>query len=425
MALLSRKRNTPPTSEDAKLLRSAVVWMLKNWDNAPTQRVARVVQRLERFPVPSGLIRELRVIHQQARPVASRPGGSGPSPKEVRMTRRAGEILRLLGLVMQDVALPDRSLETELERFSRDVPRAITSLAMNQLQARAAGLRDTGRLARRKELARRNEIKKLVAGLMRELGRAADLGSRVDESVSRVEALLEQDLDPDGFRQLRQQLTRQVGQLASDSRSMREELQQARHRADSLEDLAAKQAEQIVDLTAEASKDPLTDVANRRAFDLFMEQTLPRCRTSDTPFSLLLLDLDNFKRVNDTWGHPFGDEVLVAVASTLSSAVRQEDVVARVGGEEFAVLLVGAPPDVAERVARRLLEQVSSTEHKNDVRVTASGGLANLRQDDNPKSLYRRADAALYEAKRGGRDQLKLEKALRRPRRPRGIQYDS
>jgi len=160
--------------------------------------------------------------------------------------------------------------------------------------------------------------------------------------------------------------------------------------------------------TANASTDPLTGLPNRRYFDEFCG-LLARRRRSGDAVAVLMVDIDRFKVLNDTYGHPVGDEVLKAVAEAIVSAVREEDVPARVGGEEFAVLLRNPGPDVAVEVGERVREAVRALDLRSIgvPGVSVSVGVANARGTDEPiPSIVDRADQALYRAKRAGRDRV-------------------
>jgi diguanylate cyclase (GGDEF)-like protein len=159
------------------------------------------------------------------------------------------------------------------------------------------------------------------------------------------------------------------------------------------------------ELRDNANTDALTNIANRRAFDEKLAQMLHRRREQDEVFSLLLLDLDNFKDYNDTYGHLAGDNVLRITGSLLRAALRPSDLPARYGGEEFAFLLGGGTNAAhAHRVAERIIDDFHSYTwpHKP---VTTSIGIAEARLEDSAEELIRRADEALYRAKHEGRDQ--------------------
>lgn len=168
--------------------------------------------------------------------------------------------------------------------------------------------------------------------------------------------------------------------------------------------------EQAVELSV---TDPLTGLKNRRFFEQVLEQELRRCRRYKRCCGLILADIDFFKKVNDTYGHDAGDEVLKQIARLLKDHLRDMDVVARIGGEEFAVLLPETPPNSLSAVISRILTQVrgaktplpSSKGKAEEARVTLSLGVSNYKGGPaTPQQLFRLADQSLYRAKRTGRD---------------------
>ncbi len=151
----------------------------------------------------------------------------------------------------------------------------------------------------------------------------------------------------------------------------------------------------------QALTDPLTGLPNRRALEMALEREAARVARGEEPFSLVLLDLDDFKRVNDEKGHPEGDRLLKEVGRYLVGHVRKGDLVGRWGGEEFALLLPKTHGEQAARLAERLREGLKG------LGVTASLGVATYGGD--LADLYRRADQALYRAKEGGKDRVVKE----------------
>src|SRR5207253_976675 len=156
-----------------------------------------------------------------------------------------------------------------------------------------------------------------------------------------------------------------------------------------------------------AIRDGLTRCYNHKYFKMRLEQEMVRAQRYGSALSLGLLDVDHFKQVNDTHGHPSGDAVLAHLASLLIASVRSSDIVARYGGEEFAFVLVEAGAQEAASVARRMRARVEAHEFEvagaASLRATASIGLAEAQQQDSPAALVQRADAALYQAKAQGR----------------------
>lgn len=156
-----------------------------------------------------------------------------------------------------------------------------------------------------------------------------------------------------------------------------------------------------------ALKDPLTGVHNRTAMDQAMSREMDLSRRHGNPLTLIAVDIDFFKRVNDTYGHAAGDAVLRAVAASLVETVRGSDMVFRYGGEEFMVLLSNTSKKGALLLAERLRQKISQLEVSfggKNVHVTVSLGVACLDSGDNGQGLFLRADKALYEAKSSGRN---------------------
>jgi len=158
--------------------------------------------------------------------------------------------------------------------------------------------------------------------------------------------------------------------------------------------------------------DALTGVSNRRFFDQRLDEESARARREAIPLSLVFIDVDHFKQVNDVGGHSFGDQVLRDVAGAILSQVRMFDVVSRFGGDEFAVLLIGAARDTASEIGERIRRAVEQTglKHASDAipAVTASIGIATVdrRLAHDANSLLESADRAVYLAKAAGRNRL-------------------
>jgi diguanylate cyclase (GGDEF)-like protein len=168
--------------------------------------------------------------------------------------------------------------------------------------------------------------------------------------------------------------------------------------------LALDSARQHDLLRRQAETDHLTGLLNRRAFHDQLGALLHEARRASRPVGLVLLDIDHFKNVNDEHGHDTGDRALVMVADALRDSVRERDLVARLGGEEFALVLPSTSPEASFLIAERAREQVASQTGLSQ-RLTVSAGLASYPTDGaDAEALMRCADTALYAAKRAGRD---------------------
>ncbi|WBT39550.1 MULTISPECIES: GGDEF domain-containing protein [Hyphomicrobium] len=159
-------------------------------------------------------------------------------------------------------------------------------------------------------------------------------------------------------------------------------------------------------------KDPLTGMGNRRLFDEEIERAVGESNARRTPLSLIMCDIDHFKRVNDTFGHSVGDEIIKALTRIIASSVQETDSVARYGGEEFVIILPGTDQRAATAIAERIRRQFGAKQfsirktHEKVGRVTASFGVVEHRPGDDVEMFVQRADAKLYEAKARGRDRV-------------------
>lgn len=162
-------------------------------------------------------------------------------------------------------------------------------------------------------------------------------------------------------------------------------------------------------LEMEALTDGLTGTQNRRYFDDALREYIVEFRRIDKPVGLMILDLDHFKQVNDNHGHDIGDRVLRAVGSCLRDMTRYHDVVARLGGEEFAIVTPNMSADGLQKLAERIRDAIASLiipTGRGKLRVTTSVGLAIWDGKETAEEFYRRADRQLYEAKRQGRNRV-------------------
>lgn len=166
-----------------------------------------------------------------------------------------------------------------------------------------------------------------------------------------------------------------------------------------------------LDLQRMAQTDSLTGLLNRRAFDQILRRELLRARYSGQEMGVILIDLDYFKRINDSLGHRAGDDVLRSIAATLRDSTRPSDVLARHGGEEFLVLLRGTGLEPSERAAQRICAAIANLRDlPGEVSLTASIGVAVSRPDEPAEALLLRADEALYRSKHQGRNRVSVHR---------------
>ena len=207
-----------------------------------------------------------------------------------------------------------------------------------------------------------------------------------------------------------------VGGLSTATQRVRRETASLEKRLESSNKEVARLREHLEQVRRDAMTDALTNLANRKAFDERLEQAC--ADAGRTPLPLAILDIDHFKRFNDTWGHQTGDQVLRYVSTILSRVCSGNRFVARFGGEEFAIIFPGESPGAVMAALEHIREEVSSRSLRrrstNDDlgAVTLSAGFAEHLPSEGAAALLERADEALYASKRGGRNRVTSARAL-------------
>jgi diguanylate cyclase len=248
-----------------------------------------------------------------------------------------------------------------------------------------------------------------AAGILKAIGTAQDEVSSYGRNLLQATSFIAQhagDID-------RMKMT--VAKLLADTRHME-------HRNKELAQNLTSSQQQIEALKAnletirhESLTDPLTALSNRKLFDQSMLHNLEGCEKGSREFSLLIADIDHFKKFNDSFGDQMGDQVLRLIASVLKQNIKGQDIAARYGGEEFAIILPGTPAEHSVRVAENIREAiigkdlVKRSTNERLGRITISIGVSSWVKGDTSQSLIGRADAALYQAKRTGRNKVCVE----------------
>ena len=213
------------------------------------------------------------------------------------------------------------------------------------------------------------------------------------------------------LRQLRGALQNEIGSLQATLKASEQKQER------SMEALASQVTvlrDKLEVAEGEARQDALTGVLNRRALDEMLNAWLEKFKAGSEKFSAILMDLDNFKQINDSFGHAVGDRALLAIVGCCRSLIRQGDVLARYGGDEFVFLLPGSSARNATKVAKKICEELANTGFeleddnagRNRLQLAASFGVTGCRKKDSVESIMQRADAALYQAKKQGRGRV-------------------
>lgn len=240
-----------------------------------------------------------------------------------------------------------------------------------------------------------------VAGIIESLkDRSIKHNKNLDDEVKKIE-----DIDANNnIMEVKKLLIGELQKIKQDNTSLKQQL-----------DNTTKDLEENKDKLEEFKKiavmDPLTHIPNRRALDLKLLNEISRITRYGGSLSIVFIDLDHFKNINDSYGHSVGDEVLIAFASLLQSHLRDTDYAGRYGGEEFVILLPGTDREGARILAERIRSEIKKKtfmDKKKSIclKVTASFGITEHRDGDDGKIILERADSALYKAKETGRDRI-------------------
>lgn len=203
---------------------------------------------------------------------------------------------------------------------------------------------------------------------------------------------------------LQSRLLTNIASMVQSNRELEDELVLSRYKLQ-------KQAQELDQRKKEARTDPLCQIGNRKSFDEALDYMLTRKGAKGADFALMLIDVDHFKRINDTFGHSAGDNVLIKIGNVLKQVARSADVVCRLGGDEFAILLDDVSKETFAILGARIryaTENLDFYVGDNDETtvVTLSMGITGARPGDTPLSIFERADEALYESKSLGRNRL-------------------
>lgn len=339
----------------------------------------RLVERLE---VPDELMRRVEAVKAQM------AGGLAPEQVDTVLA----EIAKLVGQMRSRALGEKRELEDFLKQLTQGLRELDRSLRQH-LDLERQLLSD----GRQLDAAMESQVR----GIEVSVSQATDLSAlqgAVRLHLNTIREHMAQFREAEERRQ--QQAETEVRKLTAQLSSMGQEIETLR--------------EQVHNERRQALVDPLTGIPNRLAYEERITLEYARWRRNQTPLCLAVWDVDNFKRINDRYGHQAGDKVLCAVAKLLKGQIRATDSVARYGGEEFVMLL----PDTALEGAMLLAEKLRAAladcdfHHRNEpVPITISCGVAQFQQGDDPEAVFQRADRALYQAKAAGRNCCRAEAA--------------
>ena len=264
-----------------------------------------------------------------------------------------------------------------------------------------------------KESEFKNIIELLSNGLTEMIGESKTFSAQVYEGNIRIEKIT----CLDDIKKIREGLKSEINQM--------KEVVRVKQTKDALRLNSLSKEVDFLRINLEKVKDasltdPVTGANNRLAFDTYIRKLVDRNYVSWKPFSILMCDIDNFKNINDAYGHRTGDRVLKILVQECKARIREDDFIARYGGEEFAIILPGVSLRQAVKRAQNICQNLMNREYAIDtqnsravIKFTVSIGVGEVRKGDTVESLIERTDAALYQAKRSGKNQAASERDIK------------
>lgn len=381
-AIATQLRESPDISSDAKALANDIRTAVT------VEQMQSFLARLKRFAFKLELLAE-----DQAELHSSLLG-----------------LLRLLVENITELVLDDRWLHGQIEvvrdiidkplsqRAVDDAERRLKEVIFKQSQLKAG-------LSEAKEA-----IKQMLAGFVDHLADFADATSDYHDKIEKYAVKISSANDITELENVLGEVVRETRNIQINAKRSRDELRQTQKKVQESEariDELERELEATSDLVRH---DQLTGVLNRRGLEELFEKEIARSLRHETILCVGLLDIDNFKKLNDSMGHDVGDQALIHLADVCRNTLRPQDTVARYGGEEFIIVLPETQIDDATNVLNRLQRELTRKFflHDNEkVLVTFSAGVTEMRPEDTQASVIKRADEAMYQAKQAGKNQVK------------------
>lgn len=321
-------------------------------------------------------------------------------------------LLKLLHLVFENIAelSPDEQwLRGQIDALVIASEPPLTLRRLDEVERRLKEVIFKQKEAKESAMLAQNELRDMLKAFVERLSEITQSTGNFHEKLEESARLIEQAKSMSEIAPLLKEVVGATRTMAMDSKTTRNELSAMREHANSTEAEIVKLHQELDRVSAEARHDSLTGALNRKGLDEALERELSTVRRKETPLCMALLDIDNFKKLNDTFGHSKGDEALNHLATVARECMRPQDTLARFGGEEFVILLPDTPLDrgieALTRLQRELTKRLFMT-GTDKVLITFSAGVAQLAQDEGAQEAIRRADQAMYLAKRAGKNRV-------------------
>lgn len=326
---------------------------------------------------------------------------------EIRVT-----LLKLLHLIIENIgelSLDDRWLTGQIESLKTASMPPLTLRRLDDVERRLKDVIFKQTEAKGQALEAQEEMRQLLATFIERLSQMTESTSAYHGKMEENARLIEQARSIVDIAPVLKDVVGATRTMAHDSLTVRDELRDMREKAQLKEAELAKLHQELDRVSAQARHDPLTGALNRKGLDESLAREVANVRRKDVSLCLALLDIDNFKKLNDTLGHATGDAALTHLATVAREVMRPQDTLARYGGEEFVILLPDTPLESGIEAMLRLQRELTRRfflTGAGKVLITFSAGVAQLAADESGADAIKRADQAMYLAKRAGKNRV-------------------
>jgi len=347
------------------------------------------------------------------------------APAESRATAPAGQQEILAGLLrlvlrlcdaLPKLAVSDSGIDAKLESIRAALAQGLTAESIQGLDARITELIDQQVQLHQNLQEARSSLKDMLTLVVGRLGVVGTSTSRFQERVDGYRGELDGQTDAAAVRRIVGSLLADTQIVSEEIRQSQQELSEARRKVESYE-MRVRSLEQELEQTSRmVQNDPLTHALNRRGLDEVFRIEAARASRYKVPLTMVVVDLDDFKLINDSLGHAAGDRALVHFVTTTQACLRSTEYIARTGGEEFVIVFPATSIESAVDAVRRLQRELARSEFPHDgktIAMTFSGGAAAWHVGESLGQVLQRADAAMYEAKRAGKNRVSTAAAVR------------
>ena len=321
-------------------------------------------------------------------------------------------LLKLLHLVFENIgelSVEDQWLKGQMDALMTASTPPLSLRRLDDVERRLKDVIFKQKEAKERTVQAHNEMREMLAAFIERLSEMTQSTGTFNSKLEESAKLIEQAKTLAEIAPVLKDVVGASRTMASDSRAMQDELMAMRERATTTEAEIAKLHQELDRVSSEARHDPLTGALNRKGLDEALERELSTVRRKETPLCMALLDIDNFKKLNDTLGHAKGDEALNHLAKVAREVMRPQDTLARYGGEEFVILLPDTPLEKGIEAMTRLQRELTTRfflAGAEKVLITFSAGVAQLAPGEAGSEAIRRADQAMYLAKRAGKNRV-------------------